>query len=154
MQQLVECRHIMTNGRKCHAAALRHKPYCLHHAKLHFRTSVKRTMKEFTGSNLDDLNALCRATAKAVESLTSPMVDTRRAGLLLYGLQLAANLQKRAAKSSVHTDPTWRCNEREAELSDEPTSSISSATAIAQTQARGSNAVTHPASPFSASKQV
>ena len=105
MHKFIECRHIMTNGCKCRAAALRHKPYCLHHAKLHFRTSAKRRMKEFTGSDLHDLNALRRATAKALEALSSPMVDTRRAGLLIYGLHLAANLEKR-----VHTHPQPTAN--------------------------------------------
>ena len=153
MQKFIECRHIMTNGRKCRAAALRHKPYCLHHAKLHFRTAAKRRLKESTGSDLHDLDALCRATAKAVEALTSPMVDTRRAGLLLYGIQLATNLQKRAVtRSQLTPDPAWLCNDRDGDLSDEPTSSASSAAAIAQTQARGSIAVSHPASTFRASK--
>jgi hypothetical protein len=98
MQQFIECRHIMTNGRKCRAAALRGKPFCFHHVKLHFRSSAKRRLKELTGSDFQDLNALRRATAKALEALSSPMVDTRRAGLLLYGLHLAANLHNRASK--------------------------------------------------------
>jgi hypothetical protein len=98
MQQFIECRHIMTNGRKCRAAALRGKPFCFHHVKLHFRSSAKRRLKELTGSDFQDLNALRRATAKALEALSSPMVDARRAGLLLYGLHLAANLHKRASK--------------------------------------------------------
>jgi len=97
------------NGRKCRSAALRCKPFCFHHAKLHFRTSAKRRLKEFTGSDLHDLNALRRATAKALEALSSPMVDTRRAGLLLYGLHLAANLQKRASISlpQITMNPAW-----------------------------------------------
>ena len=32
----IECRHILPNGRKCHSPALRGKPFCFHHAKLHF----------------------------------------------------------------------------------------------------------------------
>lgn len=112
MHKFIECRHIMTNGRKCRGAALRGKPYCFHHAKLHFRTSAKRRLKEFTGSDLHDLNALRRATAKALEALSSPMVDTRRVGLLLYGLHLAANLQKRASipLPDLTINPAWVFN--------------------------------------------
>jgi hypothetical protein len=95
MHEFIECRHIMTNGRKCRAAALRGKPFCFHHAKLHFRGSGRPKLRVLAGSDFQDVKALRRATAKALEALSSPLVDTRRAGLLLYGLHLAANLDKR-----------------------------------------------------------
>jgi hypothetical protein len=94
MYEFIECRHILTNGRKCRGAALRGKPFCFHHAKLHFRISRRRKPREIP-SDLGDLRALSAATAKALEALSSPLVDTRRSGLLLYGLHLAANLEKR-----------------------------------------------------------
>lgn len=95
MHKFIECRHILTNGRKCRAAALRGKPFCFHHAKLHFRVSRTRKPREINPSDLADLRGLRRAAAKALQALSSPLVDTRRAGLLLYGLHLAANLDKR-----------------------------------------------------------
>lgn len=101
MYRFIECRHILTNGRKCRAAALRGKPFCFHHAKLHFRVSRKRKAREIAPSDLADLRGLRRATTKALEALSSPLVDTRRAGLLLYGLHLAANLDKRLSTSSA-----------------------------------------------------
>lgn len=109
MSGFIECRHIMTNGRKCRSAALRGKPFCFHHSKLHFRTSARRKLKELTGTDFQDLDALRRATAKALEALSSPLVDTRRAGLLLYALHLAANLHKLAPVSlpEAAMNPAW-----------------------------------------------
>ena len=94
MFRFIECRHIMTTGRKCRAAALRGKPFCFHHAKLHFRNSSTRRPST-AQVRLDDLRGLRKAVAMALEALSSPLVDTRRAGLLLYGLHLAAHLSKR-----------------------------------------------------------
>ena len=124
MSQFIECRHIMTNGRKCRAAALRGKPFCFHHAKLHFRSSARRKPKELIGSDFQDFNALRRATAKALEALSSPMADTRRAGLLLYGLHLAANLQKRAyiPLPQMAINPAWFCNGSNDECGEEQSS--------------------------------
>ena len=105
MYEFIECRHTLTNGRKCRAAALRDKPFCVHHAKLHFLNSARRRPRELKPSGSGDLGALCRATAKALEALSSPIVDSRRAGLLLYGIHLAANLEKRmSAATREQTD--------------------------------------------------
>ncbi len=95
MSNVIECRHIKYDGRKCHGAALRGKPFCYHHAKLHFRGSATCRPRVPAQSRLDDLRGIRSAAAKVLEALTSPLVDTRRAGLLLYGLHLAASLCKR-----------------------------------------------------------
>jgi len=34
------CRHIMPSGAKCHAPALRGKPYCYYHTRLHRFTAA------------------------------------------------------------------------------------------------------------------
>jgi len=93
----IECRHILTNGRKCHSPALRGKPFCFHHAKLHFRKSATRRPGELPQPAIEDLRGIQTALNKAVTALSSPLIDTRRAGLLLYGLHLAANLSKRVS---------------------------------------------------------
>ena len=125
MHQFIECRHIMTNGRKCRSAALRGRPFCFHHAKLHFRTSNTRKPKELTGADFRDIQTIRTATAKALEALSSPMVDTRRAGLLLYGLHLAANLHKHAPipLPQVTLNPAWFCEGSDDESGDECLSS-------------------------------
>jgi hypothetical protein len=100
MFRFVECRHIMTNGRKCHAAALRGKPFCFHHAKLHFRNSAPR-FPQPAPLDLDSIPGLEAAVGKALTALTSPLADTRRAGLLLFGLNVAATLSKRSSPSDL-----------------------------------------------------
>lgn len=91
----VECSHILTNGRKCRAAALRGKPFCFFHAKLHFRKGDSRRYRKFPQYAVPDLREIQAAVNKTIATLSSPLTDTRRAGVLLYGLHLAANLQKR-----------------------------------------------------------
>lgn len=95
----IECRHIMPTGRKCRAAALRGKPFCFFHAKLHFRKSITRKPGKLTEPMIEDVSGIKVAVAKALTALCSPFTDTRRAGLLLYGLHLAADLSKRNSDS-------------------------------------------------------
>jgi hypothetical protein len=89
------------NGRKCHSPALRGKPFCFHHAKLHFRNSATRKPRELAEPKIQDLRGIQTAVNKAITALNSPLIDTRRAGLLLYGLHLAANLQTRIDATSA-----------------------------------------------------
>jgi hypothetical protein len=91
----IECRHILTNGRKCRAAALRGKPFCFFHAKLHFRSGPRRKCGQVPQLGIPDLRDIQAAVNETIATLRSPLTDTRRAGVLLYGLHLAANLQKR-----------------------------------------------------------
>lgn len=93
MFKSVECRHIMPGGRNCHAMALRGKAFCYHHAKLHFRKPAGHTRMLKTVA-LDDPQSLRTAVAEALTSLRSPLTDPRRAAVILYGLNLANNLNK------------------------------------------------------------
>jgi hypothetical protein len=101
MFKFVECRHIMPNGRKCRAAALRGKPFCYHHAKLHFRP-VGREPRILKTLAFDDQRSLLAAVAEALTSLRSPLTDPRRAAVILYGLNLANNLNKQMRKEPNH----------------------------------------------------
>jgi hypothetical protein len=89
----IECRHRMPNGCKCHSPALRGKPFCFHHAKLHLRNSTSRM--PVSQPAIEDLRGIKSAVDHAITALCSPLTDTRRAGLIIYGLNLAANLQSR-----------------------------------------------------------
>ncbi|MGH9599738.1 MAG: hypothetical protein ACRD27_07715 [Terracidiphilus sp.] len=92
----LKCRHIMPNGRKCDAPALRTKPYCYFHARVH-RIKVQQARAggesadaplEF--SVLEDRCSMQLALAQVLNALGSSRIDLRRAGLLLYGLQIAS----------------------------------------------------------------
>ena len=97
MSKFIECRHIMPSGRKCRAAALRGKPFCFHHAKLHSKP-VGREPRMLKTQALDDQRSLRIAVAEALSSLRSPLTDPRRAAVILYGLNLANNLIKQMRK--------------------------------------------------------
>jgi hypothetical protein len=107
MSEFIECHHILATGRKCQGAALAGKAFCRHHARLHFRTTVNGKPLKLSQTALD-LHALTVAATRALEALSSPMVDTRRAGVLVSALNLAASLRKmnKAQLDSAPPAPT------------------------------------------------
>ena len=102
-----ECRHILSSGRRCHAAALRGKDWCYFHEKLH------RLVHPRTGEHvgpvamplIEDDSSLKLALANVIASLNSPYAanslyrDPRRAGLMLYALQIASQVIARSQKN-------------------------------------------------------
>jgi hypothetical protein len=93
-----ECRHIMPNGSKCSAPALRGKPYCYFHTRLHaFAARPVSTPDEpLKLPILEDRSAIQIALAQVLGALGSSQLDPRRAGLFLYALQIASqNVERR-----------------------------------------------------------
>ncbi len=88
-----ECRHIMPSGRKCHSPALRNQPYCYYHQNLH-RYSNPPNPDKLAVFPIEDVRGIQIALTQVLAALNSPYMDNRRAGLLLYGLQIAAQLAK------------------------------------------------------------
>lgn len=96
-----ECRHIMPSGKKCHSPALREKPYCYYHTNLHrLGDPSKPAAKELPVPAIEDANGIQIALTQVLGALNSPYMDTRRASLLLYGLQIATQLTKRVSSLS------------------------------------------------------
>ena len=87
-----ECRHIMPNGAKCHAQALRDKPYCYFHTRLHRFAAEPPigVMDNIRFPVLEDRSAIQIALAQVLEALCSCRIDVRKGGLLLYALQIAS----------------------------------------------------------------
>jgi len=87
-----ECRHIMPSGAKCHSPALQDAPYCYFHARLH-RLSAAQVAGSEEPLNLpvlEDRSAIQLALSQVLKALGSASLDPRRAGLLIYGLQIAS----------------------------------------------------------------
>ena len=109
-----ECRHIMPNGAKCQAPALRDKPYCYFHTRLHRFTAEPPigVMDSFRLPVLEDRSAIQIALAQVLDALCSCRIDARKAGLLLYALQIASQNVDRnrsiipitTVESITHTD--------------------------------------------------
>jgi hypothetical protein len=100
-----ECRHIMPSGARCHSPALREKPYCFYHMKLH-RLEVEETAPQSSKNRkkrdtpleittVEDPGAVQLALTRVLDAIASERLDPRRAGQLLYGLQIAASLAMR-----------------------------------------------------------
>ena len=88
---LRECRHIKDDGLRCHAAAMNGKPYCFFHMKI--QRLYKMPAPEI--SPLEDPTSVLLAIGQVVRGLNDETIDCRRAGLMLYGLQIAASVTAR-----------------------------------------------------------
>ena len=104
-----ECRHIMPDGRKCQAVALKDRPYCFFHNRLHHLASGRKPAPKEPPyiPALEDRDSVQVALTHVLNALASSRIDPRRAGQILYGLQIAAHLAplvaRRPASDSVHS---------------------------------------------------
>ncbi len=92
------CRHIMPNGTRCNSPALLGTPYCYFHTRLHRFAAEKSQGGEepIKIPVLEDRTAIQMALAQVLNRLASSKLDTKRAGLFLYGLQIASqNVERR-----------------------------------------------------------
>ncbi|HUH64171.1 MAG TPA: hypothetical protein VLZ50_14290 [Terracidiphilus sp.] len=94
-----DCRHIMPNGETCHSPALRDKPYCCFHTRLHRAPVQPRSPNEpLAIPVLEDRCAIQLALSQVLSALASGQLDPRRAALLLYGLQIASqNVERKGS---------------------------------------------------------
>ena len=92
-----ECRHIKNDGQRCRAAALKGKPYCFFHMK--FDRIYKRDRIEMPP--IEDSTSVLLAIGQVIRALNYETMDCKRAGLMLYGLQIAATVTARKEQ----TDP-------------------------------------------------
>jgi hypothetical protein len=99
------CRHIHPSGHRCASPSLRHENFCYYH-----HTSRKPVMKSeaqtrqanqstFILLEPDNRTAIQLNLGEIMRRIASKELDTKRAGLLLYALQIAAcNLPKAIAE--------------------------------------------------------
>ena len=108
-----ECRHIMPSGARCHSPALRDQPYCYFHTSLHRSAAQKSVFDDpsLTLPALEDSSAVQIALTQVLGALSSSKLDPRRAGLLLYGLQIAAQITARPSTRRPTDFVRSVCNE-------------------------------------------
>jgi hypothetical protein len=105
-----QCRHVFPSGQRCGSPALRHQPLCYWHqstrrpvAELAERHACRNSVSSFHIDIPDDRSAIQLAIGTILQRIAANEIDSKRAGLLLYGLQIAAlNLQRSAP---AHPDP-------------------------------------------------
>jgi hypothetical protein len=90
----VECRHILPKGTKCHSPALRGKVYCYFHDRLERleQDGQRFTQEPLCLPPLEDAHGIQMALTLVLSALGSGRLDQRKAGLFLYGLQLASQV--------------------------------------------------------------
>jgi hypothetical protein len=90
------CRHIFTDGRRCGSPALRTQNFCYYHYayRPHIQ-HLRHDRKAKAGFDMECLDGLDNHTsiqlclAQVVMRIANSSLDPKRAGLLLYGLQIA-----------------------------------------------------------------
>ncbi len=89
-----ECRHIKTSGGKCGSPALRSQPYCYFHTRHRERVAQQPSFLPDALANLEDRSAIQHAITQVAVALADHRLDTKRASILLYALQIASGNAK------------------------------------------------------------
>jgi hypothetical protein len=118
-----QCRHIFTDGRRCASPCLRQEEFCYyHHTTRKPVANPKQRRSRSSTFHLplpEDRSAIQASIGEVLQRIAANDIDPRRAGLLLYGLQIASlnlpkqqNTQRKARPEPVETveeitiDPT------------------------------------------------
>jgi hypothetical protein len=99
-----QCRHIFTDGHRCGSPCLRGEELCYyHHTTRKPTTGARRRRCRRSAFDLplpEDRSAIQSSIGQVLQRIASNDIDPRRAGLLLYGLQIASlNLPRDLAPS-------------------------------------------------------
>src|SRR5580704_1014496 len=110
-----QCEHIKTNGEFCGSPALRRRNYCYFHltavgrrlrierAHASMRARAAETFDvaiapvELELPLLEDANSIQIALMQVIDAVLHNRIDSKRAGLVLYGLQTASSNVARGA---------------------------------------------------------
>jgi hypothetical protein len=105
-----QCRHIFTDGHRCGSPCLRGEDLCYYHHTTRRPAQNPRTRRSrrttFELPLPEDRSAIQHSIGQVLQRIAANDIDPRRAGLLLYGLQIASlNLprQQPATKSEPQT---------------------------------------------------
>src|SRR5437588_142505 len=114
------CRHIHAAGQRCGSPAVRGRNFCFYHgtARTGFPASERKSISDssrtwFTFQHIDTRADVQLALFDVLSRIATNDIDTKRAGLLLYGLQIASSNLPRArhedavAPSIEHVDYTY-----------------------------------------------
>lgn len=99
-----QCRHVFTDGHRCGSPCLRNEDFCYFHhtSRRPIQDAAKRRRRQsrFPVRMPEDRTAIQLTLGEVLQKLANNELDPRRAGLLLYGLQIASlNLPKHDPKA-------------------------------------------------------
>ena len=100
------CRHVHTDGRRCGSPALRAQNFCYYHDRTRLpRAPLAGRLGMFRMQPIDDRAAIQIALYDILSRLTAGDLDTKRASILLYGLQIASSNLAARDKQQPATHP-------------------------------------------------
>jgi hypothetical protein len=108
-----ECRFIKANGLKCQSPALRGWAFCYFHARPRVLPPRRRRNKKEESINLPPLThvaAFTPAINEILQGLASNAISPKRAGSLLYALQMARNDLDAVALDEGRSGPDVLCS--------------------------------------------
>jgi hypothetical protein len=83
-----ECRHVMPSGLHCQSPAMRGSLFCYFHARTRRPTSSGEERIEMPA--LLDSKGKQAVVHRTLEALAAGRISTRRAAVLLYGIQISS----------------------------------------------------------------
>jgi len=98
-----ECRHIKPNGSKCPSPAMKERPYCYYHLRVHKLTlgasspGIPYEQQDLEIPYLEDRGAVQIALSEVVSALAQRRIEFKRAALMIYALQVASSNAKTPA---------------------------------------------------------
>lgn len=102
-----QCRHIFTDGRRCGSPCLRGEEFCYYHhtTRRPVEKCIERNlrMSTFVIPLPEDRHAIQASIAEVLQRIATCSIDTKRAGLLLYGLQIASSNLPRVQQAPPET---------------------------------------------------
>lgn len=96
-----ECRHILTSGYKCKAAALRGQAFCYYHSAA--RRYAHNPGNRLQLPSVEDTGGVQIAIDQILRGLGSRRIEPRQAGLFLYGLQIASKFARKSKDAPTET---------------------------------------------------
>ncbi len=101
----LQCRHILPEGRRCGSPCLRGEPFCYYHhtSRKPVQNLSRRRARQgaFTLPMPEDRAAVQLSIGEVLARIAQNQLEPRRAGLLLYGLQIALQSLPKPVTTSV-----------------------------------------------------
>ena len=101
-----QCRHIFTDGHRCGSPCLRHEEFCYYHhttrRPIEAPHARRARQTHFDLPLPEDRSAIQQAIGQVLLAIAANTLDPRRAGLLLYGLQIASSNLPRHSPDHTH----------------------------------------------------
>jgi len=91
----LRCRHILTSGLRCQSPCLRQQEFCYFHHTTRRPVAAPRKRRSrsstFELAHPEDRDTIQTSIGEVLRRIAGNDIDLRRAGLLLYGLQIASS---------------------------------------------------------------